>query len=59
MAALNKTRQETYVPRAEAVALLRKMEEEAKDRIQKYKDYALQLKDRYRVFEQEAARHYE
>ena len=54
-----KTRQETYVPRAEAVNLLRQMEEEAKARITQYKDYALHLKERYRVFEQEAASHYE
>ena len=35
------------------------MEEEAKSRIQQYKDYAIHLRDRYRVFEQEAATHYE
>lgn len=46
-----KTRQETYVPRAEAVTLLRNMEEEAKARINQYKDYALQLRDKYRVYE--------
>ena len=47
MPTFNKTRQETYVPRAEAVNLLRKMEEESRSRIAQYRDYALQLKDRY------------
>lgn len=35
------------------------MEEDAKKRIQSYKDFALQLKERYRVYESEAAAHYE
>lgn len=59
MPTFNKTRQETYVPRAEAVNLLRMMEEESRSRIAQYRDYALQLKDRYQEFEHEAAAHYE
>ena len=39
--------------------LLKQMEDEAKKRIQQYRDFAYQLKDRYRVYEQEAAAHYE
>ena len=47
------------MPQAEAVRLLRQMEEEAKARVSSYRDYANNLKDKYRLFEQEAATHYE
>ena len=53
------SRQEVYVPQKEAVQLLKQMEEEARKRIQQYREFAYQLKDRYRVYEQEAAAHYE
>ena len=39
--------------------MLKQMEDEAKKRIQQYREFAYQLKDRYRVYEQEAAAHYE
>ena len=35
------------------------MEEEAKSRVSSYREYANNLKDKYRLFEQEAATHYE
>ena len=35
------------------------MEEEAKARVSSYRDYANNLKDKYRLLEQEAATHYE
>lgn len=47
------------MPQKEAVLLLKQMEDEAKQRIQQYREFAYQLKDRYRVYEQEAAAHYE
>ena len=47
------------MPQKEAVLLLKQMEDEAKQRIQHYREFAYQLKDRYRVYEQEAAAHYE
>jgi len=47
------------VPQKEASILLKAMENDAKERIKQYRDFAYQLKDRYRVYEQEAAAHYE
>ena len=46
------------IPKAPAIAHIKKIEQMHKEKVMMYKTYALTLKDRYQKFESESQRHY-
>eukprot|EP00347_Sterkiella_histriomuscorum_P020482 403337633 len=51
-------KQEVYIPRSEAIEVIKRIEQEAKNRIDQYKHFTIQLKDKYNLYEQEAHTYY-